>query len=194
MAAKTNKKNTSAKDKIIDAFWSLLERHDYSEITIKALSIEAKVNHNTIYYHFENIDQLALMAFEQTIIDDLPELFLSLMIADNKMKVEEILKDEDLFNRFKRIRLYARGDSAFLYKIIKDTIMEKWLKAINVNKADLDDVDLTDLEFIFNGITTLIANPIVLEKTEILSTIVHRPLGQGMLATIANIKEKYEEA
>lgn len=194
MISKTNKKNTNAKNKIIDAFWKLLEIHDYSEITIKALSIEAKVNHNTIYYHFENIDEVALTAFNHTIIDDLPELFLSIMTTDNKIKVEEILKNEDLFNRFKKIRLFARGDSAFLYKIVKDTIMEKWLNAINVKKSDLDDVDLTDLEFIFNGITTLIANPIVLDKTEILSTIVHRPLGQGMLATIANIKEKYEEA
>ncbi|WAW14518.1 TetR/AcrR family transcriptional regulator [Peptostreptococcus equinus] len=181
-----------ARNRIISSFWKLLSKHNYSDITIKSIAIDAKVNHNTIYYHFKNIDEIALTALDDVIIDDLPELFLSILSdVDKKINYENFLIEKGLLDTFMKIRLFARGDSIFLYNNIKNIMLEKWLLAINVDLNYLEEEDLVDLEFIFNGITSLVANPIIEKDPKILTTIVNRPLGHGIIATINRLKEKY---
>lgn len=47
-----------------EVFWELLEEKPYSAITVKLITQRAGVNHNTFYYHFQNIDDMAMRFFE----------------------------------------------------------------------------------------------------------------------------------
>lgn len=57
----------SAYERMTAAFWSLLEEKPYSAVTVKRITQRAGVNHNTFYYHFENIDDMAVKMFENVI-------------------------------------------------------------------------------------------------------------------------------
>ena len=46
-----------------EVFWELLEEKPYSAITVKLITQRAGVNHNTFYYHFQNIDDMAMRFF-----------------------------------------------------------------------------------------------------------------------------------
>lgn len=48
-----------ARQALMDAFWELLAEDDYAQLSIRALSNRAHVNHNTFYRYFESIDDLA---------------------------------------------------------------------------------------------------------------------------------------
>ena len=49
----------SAQQRIEEAYWALLESMPHEKITIGQLCTKAHINHNTFYYHYQNIDDLA---------------------------------------------------------------------------------------------------------------------------------------
>ena len=61
---KSNSSEPSAKMRIEEAFWKLLEEMPYNDISIKQLTKQANVNHKTIYYYYKNIDDIAKQLFE----------------------------------------------------------------------------------------------------------------------------------
>ena len=64
---KSNSSELSAKMRIEEAFWKLLEEMPYEDISIKRLSSQANVNHKMIYYYYNNIDDMAKYLFEENI-------------------------------------------------------------------------------------------------------------------------------
>lgn len=63
-----------ARQALMDAFWELLAEDDYTQLSIRALSNHAHVNHNTFYRYFESIDDLAKKAFEEVVPKHAPEI------------------------------------------------------------------------------------------------------------------------
>lgn len=118
-----------AYDRIVIAFWQLLAEMPFDKITVSALSKRAGVNHNMIYYYFENIHDMAQKLFEENLSDELLIDILSLLFYQEGNHAALIASD-DKMNRIRRGRLFARSDSAFLNNIVKDRIQSKWLEAI----------------------------------------------------------------
>lgn len=54
------------------AFWDLLEEMPYKSLTIGALARRAGLNHNSVYYHFSSLDDLAREMIERNLIPGLP--------------------------------------------------------------------------------------------------------------------------
>ena len=52
----------TAKDRIVEAFWRMVEDGPYEKIGVRGLVRESGVNKNTFYYHFEGIGDLARQA------------------------------------------------------------------------------------------------------------------------------------
>jgi AcrR family transcriptional regulator len=52
--------------KIENAFWQLLRTDAYSNITIQKLADAAGVNRNAVYYHYENLDDVAMLLWPKT--------------------------------------------------------------------------------------------------------------------------------
>lgn len=48
-----------AKERLENAFWTLLEEHDYDRITVTDVVHAAQVNRNSFYYHYSGLPELA---------------------------------------------------------------------------------------------------------------------------------------
>ena len=70
----------SGKQKLYDTFTNLIQKYSYSEITIKDFIKEAKVNRNTFYYHFMDMD-----SFLKSYLDDAICFNMRSKIVENKL-------------------------------------------------------------------------------------------------------------
>ena len=70
----------SAKQKLYETFSNLIEKYTYNEITIKDFIKEAKVNRNTFYYHFMDMD-----SFLKEYLDDAVCFDMRSLIIENKL-------------------------------------------------------------------------------------------------------------
>lgn len=57
-----------APERIKEAFWVLLEKHDFKDITVTMITQEAHCNRGTFYYHFESMDALLNCILEEELI------------------------------------------------------------------------------------------------------------------------------
>lgn len=191
MARPKNDPNTKpARERIIDAFWILLDKGSYHDITIQSLSIEAKVNHNTFYYHFDSIDSLAKTAFLENLDSDISRKILRMMFEPN-VDTHVILENPDFISRGNKAKLFTRGDSTYLLCIFKESIMSAWLNAIGITIDKLSAEDRMDLDFIFSGLTTIIGQTIDPSSTIQPAKLFQHELGVGILATLNRLKTTY---
>ena len=110
---KRNLGEKNALERIEDAFWEMLSNGSYSKITISSLAQHSKVNHNTIYYHFENIDDMAIKLFNKNLDKDFPTRIFSSFTTNGSIS-SDLSSDVEFRNRFARIQLFAQSDSIFL--------------------------------------------------------------------------------
>ena len=175
----------SALERIENAFWSLLAEYSYSKITISVLSKKAEVNHNTFYYYYENIDDMAEKLFKKNIATDiLTQIFSDL--ENHNLSSSLLLKEPLPALRWERAILFARSDSAFLTNIFKTAIMDAWLNAANIEKDLLSAEDYLELDFIFSGLVSILGNH-THNNPNMLATILDRELGVGITATFQRI-------
>ena len=70
----------SGKQKLYETFSNLIEKYTYNEITIKDFIKEARVNRNTFYYHFMDMD-----SFLKEYLDDAVCFDMRSLIVENKL-------------------------------------------------------------------------------------------------------------
>lgn len=56
--ARPSKQQESADLRIRNAFWKILEEHEYKDITVGMIVDEAQCNRGSFYYHYPNIEAL----------------------------------------------------------------------------------------------------------------------------------------
>lgn len=173
-------------ERIEDAFWDILAEKNYDKITIVELSKRAKVNHNLIYYYFDNIDDMAKQLFDRNMADGVPQRILgSLMESDDPDNA--VFNDEDVIKRVMRTRLFMRKDSAFLNEIVKARIMKEWILNTGVDFEQLTPENKVDLEFIFSGIVAVLGSETFAENQEFIATLYKRALGKGIIETFKTL-------
>ena len=174
----------SASERIENAFWSLLAEYSYSKITISVLSKKAEVNHNTFYYYYENIDDMAEKLFKKNLATDI----LTRIFSDlgNNLSSSFLMKEPLLALRWERAILFARSDSAFLANVFKTATMNAWLNAANIDRKLLSAEDSLELDFIFSGLSSILGSR-AHYNPDIIVTILDRELGAGITATFQRI-------
>ena len=173
----------TAYERIANTFWEQLSQKGFDKITISSLSKEAGVNHNLIYYYFENIQDMAKQLFEKNLSDELPRQFVSLII-NGKFAHKEILVSEEFLKQINRVRLFMKSDSIYLNEIVKDWLQNNWLAAVGVDKKQLTKENLVDLEFIFSGIVSVVGSALFDENPEAVATLYQRTLGKAVVDTL----------
>ncbi len=179
-----------ARTRIIDAFWHLLNNCSYNDITIQSLSIEAGVNHNTFYYHFQDIDDLARIAFLENLDSEASRELLNNLFSVTPTPTA-MFQSKELLLRGGRARLFTRGDSTYLTDIFKSAVSSAWLEAIGTTYDSLAPEDKMDLDFIFSGLTAIIGQTINSPDAPQPPALFHRELGIGILATLNRLKTQY---
>ena len=102
-----------AREKLIDAFWELLEAEPYTQMSVREVCRESGLNKNTFYYHFEGLDALA----DEAVGDALPiELAQSLVSAPvGKLpSLQPIAGTPVVRGKFAHVGLVLAGNGAAL--------------------------------------------------------------------------------
>ncbi len=181
---KQNSDTLPAKERIECAFWKLLSEIKYENISIKALAGEAGINHNSIYYHYDNIDALAKSAFQNVVFQN-PGQIVQVMDFTNITAIQDFLRSQpDAYSRYRKLRLFASSDSLYLQTILKEGLQTVWLGQSGKKLEDLSSFDQMELDFIFSAIIALLGreiDPADLEK------FLQDNLGQALICSMKRI-------
>lgn len=185
---KSNGSELSAKMRIEEAFWKLLEEMPYEDISIKRLSSQANVNHKMIYYYYNNIDDIAQHLFEENIRIYFTESNPLLSVLSGQQG--DFLNNQFLEIGAKRALLYGTSDSAFLNTIFKQYIRKNWLLSLNITEDNLSENEKVDLEFIISGMISLLGKDFSQNNILRVLGIFDRDLGKAIHSTLTNLKER----
>ena len=162
----------TALERMREAFWELLEEKPYSAITVKLITQRAGVNHNTFYYHFQNIDEMAVQLFE----DNIPTRLIEVMVGVSMGKpidVQLIAQEPGIEMHYQRVRAVVRSGSPDLAKRSRDRLIGHWLQRANLVSENLSRADRARIDYIWGGITAVISSdnaPTVESYLELLQT------------------------
>lgn len=189
------RKDTSgpgARERLANAFWTMLSEMTYSEMTVSAISSRAKVNHNTFYYYFGSIEEMARVLFDENMLPELPKMLLPVLsggVCDlsTAQGLDGAEALPDLSAHFSRARLFAQSDSSLLVRILRDSIRKLWLDAVGLEEGDLSVAESDQLTYIFGGLVALIATMGEDASPERMAQFVESPAGRGIFATLSRI-------
>ncbi|MGI6216617.1 MAG: TetR/AcrR family transcriptional regulator [Coriobacteriales bacterium] len=188
---KADSNKPSARERIETAFWDMLASVPFSQITVSAISSKAGVNHNTFYYHFSSIEDLAEKVFLDNMLPQLPLIMLPVLSGDQSksggLEEGDGPDPEVVSAHFRRARLYASSGSALLTGILRDSIMRLWLDTAGLEDSQLIPSERDQLAFIFGGIVSMIAEMGDEADVGRMAEMVGSPLGKGVLASLTAI-------
>lgn len=176
----------SAVEKIENAFWALLETEGFKGITILRLSQESGVNKNTIYYHYDNVEDVAKKAFEHHIDNQETDIFLSTILHPNN----DTLIDESLLNKIKRTHLLAKSESSFLHSLLSNSLIDIWVKKLNIDYDKLSDSELVSIRFLSSGVTSMLGDESIFVNHTAIHEFPFTTLGQAAIRTLMNMPRK----
>lgn len=179
----------SALERMEEGFWQLLAERPFDKITITALSKRAVVNHNLIYYYYENLEDLARQMFERNMAGNLPQQLLS-VILEGVASHEPFLEDAQLLRRVGRVRLCMRSENAFLNGLIRERLQREWLTAVGLDRRQLSAQQQVDLDFLVSGIIAVVGSRHFEENLEAVATLYQRPLGKALAATLKGFAQE----
>lgn len=178
----------SARERIIDAFWSLLEETPFDQITVSALLRRAGVSPNTLYYHFSGYDEVVRSALDAT----LDPRAMTLLIGDDVVAHERL--PENLQEKFKRVVAFASDKSGRLPILLRAALKRAWLSEMGLSEDELTPIEEWELDFIFAGVVSLLAgigtaNSVT--EQGVLREFFQRSLGKGILGTLEELQKAF---
>lgn len=213
---KANQPGPSAKERLEQAFWDSLHERPYDALTVSGISKRAKVNHNTFYYYYENIDDMAEQAFKNDLQDD--ALFFILLIFnqadkaqvenfndifDNPIireRIQKTINVEDIWQdvlskRFSKIYAFLTNGSTYLIDLFKSSIIQLWSNYFHIDVKQLDEISALQIEFLLNGAIgmyrSLDPNISFDQVLSRINALIETPLGKTVFQTVMNIFQTY---
>lgn len=177
----------SARDRIIAAFWGLLEQGGFKAVTIASLSKAANVSSNTLYYHFAGVEDVARRALEREIVPELP-----VAIAEGRPErvAEMLARNPGLAGNVSRARLFATGGSQLLTGILRDSVKRCWLEGMGVDESELTEDERLDLS-LAAGMLSVTGDVPLEAGVDSLLRFLDRPLGRGLMQTFEEIRDAH---
>ena len=169
-----------------DAFWELLSERRFPEITIAALSTKANVNHNTFYYYYENLEDMAQQCFERNIPPRLAKGIVALMRGElTEADFNGLPEDTSL--RMQRFCMFSRGDSIELTTMAKELVQNMLFEAAGKDPAELSPDDIASIDFIIGGLFGLMNNEYVKANPHVLMQKVQKEPGASLAKGLVRI-------
>lgn len=152
---KMTNEDEQARQKMVDVFWDLLEKEPYSKITVRQIAGLAGVNHNTFYYHFKNIEDMAMQLVNETVCLD---AFKQLMNTNSSfgLAFAALKLPNDIKERHLKMYLLLRNGDSRLTEQFKKKAVDLWLESVGRTKESLSEVEQFELNFIIGGIVNAV--------------------------------------
>lgn len=173
-----------ARERMVSAFWEMLAKMPFDEITIGGISRVAKVSPNTLYYHFDGLLGIAREAVESELSE---EVAMKMLGATGEGLPLLVSADSRDGLRLSRIGLAASSGSARLTAMLVDMLKTAWCSLAGRTLESLTKEESMDLDFVYGGLVSVLADPSTREDPEKLAAFLGRPLGRGIAATMANL-------
>lgn len=177
-----------ATEKIEKAFWQLLDKEDYSALTVQKIADTARVNRNAVYYHYENIDDLAQHAlthfFDTEVVDDFMSRITGCVNADTLPMLQE-----DFMEAVQKIQLCAGSNSAYLHKLLKAAIRQKWFHRLGIDPGKIYELELLSIEFALSGIVAVLGSEAVRKNPKLMLEMPGTELGKSAIHILLGIAE-----
>lgn len=151
---KTGSKS-AARERIIEAFWELLESNRLHEISIGMIVAKAGCNRGTFYYHFEDKDALINTIIDDEILgENLPQQIFSLSTNSGSASLSSILTSK----RINRLSLFVeQGGAVLIESQTKSFILSMWETALCPDGTRLSDEARCIIEYCSSGMLGLIS-------------------------------------
>ena len=178
-----------ATEKLFNSFWGLLEEHTYSDISVVKLCKIAGINKNTFYYHFDNLDDMAVSLIESSMDEQFAICVLQAALTDNVQDFDGSDMVSKGQEQFKHLCLLVGNHShPLLINTLKESVLKVWLKLLKKTEEEMSMDLYIAATFAINGLFSLLALnnreknfarvtiPELLQKDfirDILKTIVH---------------------
>lgn len=180
----------TAYERMEDAFWELLAKYPYQQLTMRKICTRAKVSHNTFYYRFQNLDDMAMQMFDRLVTPEIP--LLVLRDSSDGQPISKIAAQvPDIERRFTRIRVLAASGSAMLIDLLYQAVFDAWMEALGIESADLAPGDHIDIRYCIGGMIFVLGSEPQGDFPE-LSKFYEREVGQGVLKKMQVLAAKNE--
>lgn len=153
---KKSKEETTASQKIIDAFWKLLETNNVRDITISMVASTAGCSRGTFYYHFSSIDSLVYLAIKQEMLGNstLPQELVALVSATDVRDVP------GLFSGLKSSRMslaMKQGGFELVNENVSSIVLSMWQMVLCPDGHPLKNETRSLIEFTSSAMLGLAA-------------------------------------
>lgn len=139
----------TARERLEDAFWELLERHPVSEITVGMLCARAGCNRGTFYYHFDGIEDMA----ERVAAENLPRQCPALVRGYLRGAAPAVAFDEEEKRDIERLCLLVGSHSTpEIVRAAKASLVAARLDDLGLSWDELDMPAKTVVAFMADGI------------------------------------------
>ena len=183
----------TACDRMVAAFWELLEEKPFERITVRELAARAGVNKNSFYYHFDALRDVAQRAIDELIVEEIPRA----VVESTRPTVEDLLHrilGIDIEHRLARVKLLLGDHGAALAPLVESRAVATWLRVLNLDAARIEEEDLLFIRFCVGGILSVM-RAISIDG---LRARLNRPEGfaglQASLSALNAIAQKYANA
>lgn len=113
----STEKNRRILLEIVKQRWS---SDGYEHITIPRLTQDTGLNNNTIYYHRDNVEDIARKAVEHLTDSEVVTAFTSQFLTGEN----SLILTPAFVPRIKKVLLLAESDSPFLQSFVKTTLLQ----------------------------------------------------------------------
>ena len=149
MARPKKDQEVCAEERILAAFWELLEDMPLRAITVRTIVEKAGVNRGTFYYHFADLDALTHRAIERELFEKhsiMHELLLLVSGAIDQIPPEDINQHMD-----KTALLIRQGGSKRVVDEVLSMAERVWKAALCPNGEALNEQALMLVKYNING-------------------------------------------
>lgn len=152
--ARPSKQQESADLRIRNAFWKILEEHEYKDITVGMIVDEAQCNRGSFYYHYPNIEALVDCVINEELLGNFTITQVIFSVASG-FKLKD--SDRDLITQqIKNLWLIAeRGGLDLIDPKIKSGVIRMWTSILCPNGEELNPSTYALLEYTSSGIMGL---------------------------------------
>lgn len=183
--------NDRATVKIENAFWRLLEKESFSDITVLRITQESGVNRNSFYYHYEDMNDLAYKAFKNNVGTEVSRALFGVLFMSLQGEKTNHAKaiDPMVISHAQKIMLCAGSDSVFLNQMVHDLLKKIWLYELSIREDLLSTEEQLQIRFIFAGLVSVLGSPEVKETPRLMTALSQTAIGKTAIATLQSIAE-----
>lgn len=175
----------TGRERIVDAFWEAIEREPYARADVRSLCAAARVNKNTFYYHWRNIDELAADAVSGLLDPGLFDAVLRMLRGDGAGAALPEVDEKSLA----RVCLVAGANgSPEMRGMLRDAITQVWATGLGVEIGSLPLPARLDFEFAVGGVMSVLAHSSELGPESVLAEVAHASFPQHIARLVGAIR------